>query len=213
MFSNAVILAGGMGSRMMPLTEYVPKPLVKINGVPLISYVISFLRSSNIDNIAVTYGYKSELLLAEISKKVELLINTDGKDNAYFLFNSPIKYINSPIIICPCDMIVQLDMQEVYREYNLLGSPAACLVPVKTNLDADSIFSENSIITKIVRGESSNLHASGIQILNPYLVNKECEGFSNFYDVWNCLIRKKMLYMTSISPREWKVYDSLNDLP
>lgn len=211
-FNDAVIIAGGMGSRMMPLTDYVPKPLVKVNNVPLIRYVINFLKNNSIDNVLVTYGYKGDLLLKEIHKDVSGFINTEGKDNAYFLFNTAVKHIDRPIIVCPCDMIVQIDLEEVKRDYEKLGSPAACIVPVKTKLDADAILLDGDRVLAISREVTSDLYASGIQILNPKKINENISGFTNFYDVWKALIDKKMLYCTKSTPTEWKIFDRLTDL-
>lgn len=213
MFKDAVIIAGGMGSRMLPLTEYVPKPLVKVNDVPLIQYVINFLTANNIDNINVTYGYKGDMLVSEVADKVQSLINTTGKDNSYFLFNTNIKWIDRPIIVCPCDMIVQIDLEEVYKEYVNLGEPIACIVPVKTELDADSIISNNNLITNISRTVRSGLYASGIQILNPYKINKLITPLDNFYQVWQSLIEKKLLHVTNTMPYTWKIFDRIEDLP
>lgn len=213
MFKHAVIIAGGYGSRMRPLTDYVPKPLVKVNDVPLIQYVISFLRDNNIDNISVSYGYKGDMVLKEINHKVESFINTSGKDNSYFLFNSLIKYINEPIIVCPCDMIVKLDLKELYKNYKEIGEPAACIIPVKTDLDADSIGSSNNKVQIISREFSSDVHASGIQILNPHLINQAIPPLTNFYDVWNALIKQELLYVADTMPTEWKIFDRLTDLP
>lgn len=212
MFKHAVIIAGGMGSRMRPLTDYVPKPLVKLNDVPLIHYVINFLRTNNIENIFVTYGHRGSMLLEQIGEKVEGFINTTGKDNSYFLFKSIIKHINEPVIVCPCDMVVSLDLEEVYKDYILLGEPASCIVPVFTELDADAITKQGSLVSSISRDHRTGIYASGVQILNPVKINNLIQPVDNFYEVWKNLIDKKQLYLSSITPTEWKVFDRLKDL-
>lgn len=213
MFKNAVIIAGGTGSRMRPITNYVPKPLVRVNEVPLIDYVINFLRSNEIGNITVTHGYKGDMVLNYLGSRVEGFINTKDQDNAYFLFYSIIKHIKEPIIVCPCDILIELNLEEVYKEYVTFGEPAACLVPVKTNLDADSIVSRKNVVSKISRMFSSSKYASGIQILNPYKINELMPTKTNFYDVWNALIEEKQLYVTDTMPTSWKIFDRLTDLP
>lgn len=213
MFRYAVILAGGEGSRMKPLTDYIPKPLVKVEGLHLVEHVIYFLRANNISNIFTTYGYKGEMLLENVAKEVEGFINTSGRDNAYFLFNSIIKYINEPIVVCPCDMITNLDLEAVYEDYIKLGSPAACIVPVNTLLDADSIIVENNKVRTITRSSRMGLYASGVQILNPHRINELITPENNFYQVWNNLIEVEQLYATLVMPTQWKIFDRLKDLP
>lgn len=211
-FNIAVILAAGSGTRMRPITNYVPKALVEVENMTLVEHVINFLKKNEIKDIFVTYGYKGNLLIEKIHKQVSGLINTENEDNAYFLFNSPIKDINEPIIVCPCDMIADIDFDILYEEYESIGSPPACIVPVKTSLDADSISTDGTLITSISRGEKTKIYASGIQILNPKIINESIEKYDNFYGVWGALIEKKMLHCTFLMPNFWKVFDKPEDI-
>lgn len=212
MINKAVILAGGLGSRMMPLTEYVPKPMVRLNGTSLIDNVISFLTDNGIDDITVTYGHKSEMLLPYLSNKVKQFVNTTGEDNSYFLFNTFVRNIDEPIVVCPSDIIVDVDLKQVYNEYKALNSPPICIVPVVTDVDADCIATQNNVITSISRTNETNLQASGVQIINPAKVNQYSQPFDNFYDVWNYLIGQKLLYVTDTMVKSWSAYDRITDL-
>lgn len=54
---NAIILAAGLGSRLMPLTLETPKSQIKVNGVPMIERQIEFLKEKGIDEIIIVTGY------------------------------------------------------------------------------------------------------------------------------------------------------------
>ena len=57
---RAIIMAAGSGIRMHPLTEEIPKPLVKVNGKRMIDSVIDALHINGIEEIYVVVGYLKE---------------------------------------------------------------------------------------------------------------------------------------------------------
>ncbi|MBI5697553.1 MAG: NTP transferase domain-containing protein, partial [Thaumarchaeota archaeon] len=57
---QAVILAGGLGSRLKPITDYVPKPLIPINNIPLIEWQIKYLKKFGVDKFILCTGYKTD---------------------------------------------------------------------------------------------------------------------------------------------------------
>lgn len=59
---DAVLMAGGRGERLRPLTETCPKPLLKVGGIPIIDYNIDLLSSYGIDNIFVTVNYLRNMI-------------------------------------------------------------------------------------------------------------------------------------------------------
>ena len=59
---NAIILCGGQGIRLRPLTEDIPKPLVHVRGRPIIDFIIEFLRNQNVTEITIAGGYLVEKL-------------------------------------------------------------------------------------------------------------------------------------------------------
>lgn len=60
---QAVIMAGGYGTRLRPLTNRIPKPMVPIIDKPLIGYLVEHLREQGIKDIILTLGYKPEVIL------------------------------------------------------------------------------------------------------------------------------------------------------
>lgn len=60
MFDTCLILAGGRGSRLSTFTKYKPKPLVQVNNVPFLAYLIEHLHSHGIHNIIILSGYLGE---------------------------------------------------------------------------------------------------------------------------------------------------------
>ena len=67
----AVVLCGGMGSRISEITSKTPKSMISILGKPIIWYVISLLVKNNIQQIIFPLGYKGNLIKKFILKKAK----------------------------------------------------------------------------------------------------------------------------------------------
>lgn len=61
---QAVILAGGLGTRLRPLTYDIPKPMVPINNKPYLEYQLNYLKQQGITNIVLLVGYLGEQIQA-----------------------------------------------------------------------------------------------------------------------------------------------------
>jgi len=59
---KAIILAGGRGKRLKPITDYVPKPLIPINNIPIIEWQIKYLKKFGIDEVIICSGYKTTMI-------------------------------------------------------------------------------------------------------------------------------------------------------
>jgi UDP-N-acetylglucosamine pyrophosphorylase len=59
---SAMVMAGGFGTRLLPLTEKVPKPMLPIDGRPLLELTIDQLRRAGIKNVNVTTHYLPEAI-------------------------------------------------------------------------------------------------------------------------------------------------------
>ena len=59
---QAVILCGGIGKRLRPITHKVPKPLAPVNGKPFLHFLIDQLKDQGIKEILLLTGYKSNLI-------------------------------------------------------------------------------------------------------------------------------------------------------
>lgn len=59
---QAILLAGGKGTRLAPLTDNLPKPLVHIHGKPMMQYVLEHLRAAGITNVAISVAHLGHMI-------------------------------------------------------------------------------------------------------------------------------------------------------
>lgn len=212
-FKTALVLAAGRGERLDPITRAIPKPLLPLNDKRLIDFTL--FNFKKVSNIFVTVGYKSELLTSYLFEHHNIagVFNTNQKGNAWWIYNTPLRFLNEPIVVTTCDNITELNLTDLYNDYISQNRPACMLVPTtpRQNIDGDYIFCDkNNIVNNITRTQKNNSYASGIQILNLYKVNQLTRKTQNFYNVWNDLIEEKNLTCSNISLKKWSSIDTLD---
>jgi len=209
--NKAIILAAGRGTRIWPLTNDVPKAMLEINQTTLIANGIKSIKK-HIENIFITVGYKGPILAKHvIEHNVDVILNTEGRDNAWWIYNTLLSHLNEPIFVLTCDNITKINFSNMVEDYYSKGSPACMLIPVEpvNGLDGDYIFHIDNIVKELTRDKKTGIYCSGIQILNPYKVNKITRKHDNFYGVWNELISLKQLFVSDIKPKRWFTVDTL----
>lgn len=98
---SAIILAGGEGTRLRPLTLSTPKPLVKISGKPIISYLIEPLsKLSNVDDIQITISYLKEQFFQLMYSIKSNLLDSGNCGNMYCSFLQAISKTQNNKVIC-----------------------------------------------------------------------------------------------------------------
>ena len=96
---HAVILAAGRGTRMYPLTDLVPKPMVPFRGGSLISHGIASLKQQGVQ-IHITVGYKRAVLAQHVIELgVDSVLTTEGHTNAWFLYRSLLCHLDEPLVV------------------------------------------------------------------------------------------------------------------
>ncbi|MHA2250405.1 MAG: sugar phosphate nucleotidyltransferase [Candidatus Kariarchaeaceae archaeon] len=146
----AVVLAGGIGSRLFPLTQERPKPLIPIVNRPMLDYAIELLYNAGIRKIIIAVKYLGEQIRDWIEQHdysdIEIIIpDIDPRDTADAVRKCA-KYINSNFIVTMADIVTNLDLKTAIN-YHETVSPLVtiCLKPVElpgqfglTMIDNDS---------------------------------------------------------------------------
>lgn len=119
---KAVIVAGGRGERLRPLTDKIPKPMIKVNDVPILTHIINLLKANGIDELIMTLCYLPEIITSYYRNGKEFGIKIRY---IYEDINFPLgtagsiaeakKYIKSTFIVTYGDILRELDIRDMIR--------------------------------------------------------------------------------------------------
>jgi D-glycero-alpha-D-manno-heptose 1-phosphate guanylyltransferase len=66
---EAIVLAGGLGTRLKSVVQDVPKPMALVNGRPFLEYILNFLNKNGIEKVILSVGYKKEQIINHFKDK------------------------------------------------------------------------------------------------------------------------------------------------
>ena len=124
---KAIILAGGKGTRLRPVTDYVPKPLIPINNVPIIEWQLKYLKQFGVKEAIISTGYKTDMIENYLNMKhlgVKINFSTEStplgtggaikkaakliKEESFFVING--------------DIITNIDLKKLLKTNNSIAA-------------------------------------------------------------------------------------------
>ncbi|HII09501.1 MAG: nucleotidyltransferase family protein [Candidatus Micrarchaeaceae archaeon] len=213
---KAVILAGGEGRRLRPLTNDKPKSLLVVGGKPIIDWQIEWMKSYGVDSFVVSAGYMKDALIGYLGTGARL-----GIELSFVVENEPlgtggaIKNAVSALggtekfIVANGDIITNLDLKELIASCKDVASVS--LSPLKSTFgildtDGDKVigFREKPVLKEYWLN-------AGI-----YVMSKEVFGYlpdkgSLEYDVFPQLAKKGLLDCMKYGDSYWRSVDTMKD--
>src|SRR3972149_8470409 len=179
---TAVILAGGEGTRLRPLTYELAKPLIPVKGKPLMEHSLDLLRKYDIKKVYISVGYKAKQIMdyfgdgSKYGMDFEYLVEKEPLGTA-----GPLKMLKGkilePFMLVWCDVLAEVDLSD-YMNFHFINGGLATIAP-KTVEDPSrfgvAVMKGNRILKFIekpkFREEPSNLINAGLVILSPEVFN------------------------------------------
>lgn len=114
----AVIMAGGIGSRLRPLTDRIPKPMVKIIDKPVLQYTVEHLKKCGFDDIAMTLCYRPSVIMRHFKDgegfgvRIRYFIEKDPLGTAGGVA-AAVRNSEGPFLIVSGDAFTDIDYNEL----------------------------------------------------------------------------------------------------
>ena len=189
---KAMILAAGVGSRLRPLTDAIPKALVDVGGVPMIERVIRRLRTAGVTELVVNLFHLGDRIVEFLASKenfglriaftreAELLDTGGGLKNAAWFFDD-----GRPFFLHNVDVLSDIDLEGLLRFHREVGALATLAVQERPSsrqllFDRDGLLRgretpEGVEWAREPAGEVERLGFAGIHVIEPAIFPRMTE--------------------------------------
>lgn len=180
----AVIMAGGRGSRLRPLTDTIPKPLMSISGELLIDITVRRLVSHGFRHIWVTTHYRANDIKEHLGDgqhlhaEVQYITETEPLGTVGAVRQVPASSVNTPILVCNSDNVHAIDFGDLVDHHISSGAWATlAVVQHITEVPFGVVNAQNGFITDLVeKPQRSDWVASGVSVMTQRALSLFPEG-------------------------------------
>ena len=209
---KAIILAGGRGKRLKPVTDYVPKPLVPIKNIPIIEWQIKYLKKFGIKEVIICTGYKADMIESYLNMK-KLGIKTK-----FSIEKSPLgtggaikkaaKMINEKsFFVINGDTITNIDLRKLASKKNSIAA-----IELRTKYGILEVESDKIINFKEKKEIPDTWMNAGIYHLQKEIIKKLPVKGDIEKTVFPDYAKKGLLDTIKFKNVEWFSVDSFKDM-
>lgn len=205
---RAMILAAGLGTRMRPLTNDLPKPLVRVHGKPLIDHVIDRLVSAGVEVVVVNIHHHAEQLKSHLARRKDVQIRISEETDAILgtgggIFNVLGQFEGEPFFVHNSDsiwvegyaralprMIARWDSQKM--DALLLAAPL--VTAMGYDGPGDFVMDADGHLSRLPEQRLSPFAYPGVQIVHPRLFDGCAPGVFSINPLWDKAIERGRLF-------------------
>jgi dTDP-glucose pyrophosphorylase len=197
---DAVIMAGGRGQRLQPLTDTTPKPLLKVGDKAIMEHNLNRLALFGIDDFWVSVKYLGEQIESHFGKGIEKNIKIE-----YVWENEPLGTIGAVsqiknfehdyILVTNSDLLTNIDYEQFFLEFiNQDADLAVLTIPYQVNIPYAVLETNNGTVKSFKEKPTYTYYSNG----GIYLMKKEMlkyipqDTFFNATDLMEELIKHKL---------------------
>jgi NDP-sugar pyrophosphorylase family protein len=203
--SVAIILAGGKGTRLRPITDKVPKPLIDVRGRPILDYNIELCKTYGITDIILSIGYMKEQIREHYKDGSRLGVKiTYIEEDKPLGTAGPLRVIRDRLtdtfVLMNADELKDINLAKMFQVH--LQNDASATIALTTVEDPSmygvAVLDANKIMGFVEKPKKeqapSKLISAGLYILEPQIIELIPDGFAMMEsDVFPKLARQGVL--------------------
>ena len=191
---KSVVLAGGKGTRLVPYTTILPKPLMPIGDMPILEIILRQMKRCCVEEVILTVGHLSELLKAffQNGERLDLKISYSFEDEPLGTAGplSIIQGLDETFLVTNGDVLTTLDFTDLVRAHVQSGAIATIATHArKVKIDLGVIqFNGTNCIEGYIEKPSYDFHVSmGIYVFEPRVL--EFIPYNQYLDFPDLVLR------------------------
>jgi D-glycero-alpha-D-manno-heptose 1-phosphate guanylyltransferase len=175
--TEAIILAGGLGTRLRDTVPDLPKCMAPVAGRPFLSYVIDYLRMQGVEHFIFSLGYKGEVIenyLIEHYPTLDYTVVLEeeplGTGGAIHLAIQKVR--GSNVVVANGDTLFKVNLQELFAFHTAMNAECTLALKHMQHFDRYGVVETNDK-GKITSFKEKQFYESGLINGGMYLLNKE----------------------------------------
>jgi dTDP-glucose pyrophosphorylase len=215
-----VIMAGGMGTRLKPLTNVLPKPLIPISDKTILEEILDQFEGIGCRTFYLSVNYKSEMIryyLDHLEHKYSIEYFEETKPLGTIGSVSMLKgRINTPFFVSNCDIIIDQDYRDVYEYHQKNHNDLTIVTAVKSFKIPYGVIEtgENGVMIGLQeKPEQTYMINTGVYLLNPSCIYEIPHG--EFFHITHLMERIKQrggrVGCFPVSEQSWKDMGDWNE--
>ena len=194
---RAMVMAAGLGTRMRPLTDTIPKPLISVQNVPLIDWCIRWLHAARLQEIVVNTAYLAEKLHAHLDSQNGIHVSYEGEEpleTGGGIAHALPQLGNAPFVAMNSDAIFLTPnnphpIQKLYEAWDDSSHDfMMLLVPRAQTLGwegkGDFTRTEDGLVRRPKEGEVADYVFTGVELIHPRVFVDLPDGAFSLSKLW-----------------------------
>ncbi len=193
---RAVLMAGGRGTRMLPYTTILPKPLLPVGQRPILAILLEQLATSGVTRIDLCLGYLGELIRAYLAETalaldgVEVVLHTESEPLGTAGALRSIAGLDEPFLLLNGDVLTSLNVADLMRTHRESGAALTVTFQLReTTIGSGVLQLDGSRVSAYVEKPVLRHDVSlGIYALDPRALEHLPPGFADVPDLVHALL-------------------------